>query len=155
MSSGVAAVLHHDVADNAEHPPLFKVLAALPVLAVHPVVPADGHWNTNNERTYSARFVAAQLKAGTMHRVTFAARLVPLFECALAALVLFLLASTLFGRGAGVVAALLWLCDPVVLGIGHLDGVDLPVRLDDARCWRWPWCAGWRGVRGAQWCGWA
>src|SRR5277367_3179297 len=57
VSSGVAAILHHDLADNAEHPPLFKVLAALPVLAVGPVVPADGHWNVNNERTYSARFV--------------------------------------------------------------------------------------------------
>ena len=81
VSSGVAAILHHDLADNAEHPPLFKVLAALPVLAVGPVVPADGHWNVNNERTYSARFVEAQMRAGTMHRVTFASRLVPLLEC--------------------------------------------------------------------------
>ena len=80
VSSGVAALLHHDVADNAEHPPLFKVLAALPVLIAHPVVPADGHWNRNNERTYSARFVEAQMRAGTMHRVTFASRLVPLLE---------------------------------------------------------------------------
>src|SRR5580692_7960139 len=52
VSSGVAAVLHHDLADNAEHPPLFKVLAAIPVLAMHPVVPPDGHWDTNNERAY-------------------------------------------------------------------------------------------------------
>ena len=84
VSSGVAAILHHDVADNAEHPPLFKVLAALPVLAVGPVVPADGHWNVNNERTYSARFVQAQIQAGTLRRVTFASRLVPLLECGLA-----------------------------------------------------------------------
>ena len=34
VSAGLVAILHHDVADNAEHPPLFKVLAALPVLAV-------------------------------------------------------------------------------------------------------------------------
>ncbi len=32
MSSGAVAVLHHDLADNPEHPPLFKVLAVLPVL---------------------------------------------------------------------------------------------------------------------------
>jgi hypothetical protein len=129
VSSGVAAILHHDVADNAEHPPLFKVLAALPVLAVHPVVPADGHWNVNNERAYSARFVEAQMRAGTMHRVTVAARLVPLLECALMAWALFALAAALFGAWSGVVAALLWLLDPVVLGIGHLDGVDLPFAL--------------------------
>src|ERR1700729_740571 len=83
VSAGLVAILHHDLADNAEHPPLFKVLAALPVLAAGPVVPGDGHWNVNNERTYSARFVQAQMRAGTMHRVVFASRLVPLLECGL------------------------------------------------------------------------
>jgi hypothetical protein len=92
-------------------------------LAVGPVVPADGHWNTNNERTYSAAFVQAQIKAGTLHRVTVASRLVPLLECALLALSLYALASLLFGVWAGVVAGLLWLLDPLVLGLGHLDGV--------------------------------
>jgi Dolichyl-phosphate-mannose-protein mannosyltransferase len=129
VSSGVAAILHHDLADNAEHPPLFKVLAALPVLVAGPVVPGDGHWNVNNERTYSARFVEAQMRAGTMHRVVFASRLVPLLECGLLALALYGLASLLFGFWPGVVAALLWLLNPLVLGIGHLDGVDLPFAL--------------------------
>ena len=129
VSSGLVAVLHHDVADNAEHPPLFKVLAALPVLAVGPVVPGDGHWNTNNERSYSTRFVRAQIGAGTLHRVTVASRLVPLVECALLALALYALASLLFGAWAGVVAALLWLLDPLVLGLAHIDGVDLPFAL--------------------------
>jgi hypothetical protein len=132
VSSGLVAVLHHDVADNAEHPPLFKVLAALPVLATHPVIPQDGHWNTNNERTYSARFVQAQMRAGTLHRVTVASRLVPLLECALLALVLYALASLLFGAWAGLVAAMLWLLDPLVLGLAHLDGVDLPFALTAA-----------------------
>jgi hypothetical protein len=129
VSSGVAALLHHDVADNAEHPPLFKVLAALPVLVAGPVVPADGNWTSNNERTYSARFVEAQMRAGTMHRVTFASRLVPLLECALLALALYALSALLFGPWSGVAAALLWLLNPLVLGLGHLDGVDLPFAL--------------------------
>src|SRR5580692_9579927 len=105
VSSGVIAVLHHDVADNAEHPPLFKVLAALPVLAANPVIPADGRWNVNNERTYSARFVQAQMRAGTLHRVTFASRLVPLVESGLLALALYALANLLFGAWAGALAA--------------------------------------------------
>jgi 4-amino-4-deoxy-L-arabinose transferase-like glycosyltransferase len=129
VSSGVVALLHHDVADNAEHPPLFKVLAALPVLAVHPVVPGDGHWDTNNERTYSARFVSAQMSAGTMHDVTVASRVVPLLECALLAVALYALGMLLFGRWAGVLAALLWLLNPLILGLGHLDGVDIPFAL--------------------------
>jgi 4-amino-4-deoxy-L-arabinose transferase-like glycosyltransferase len=131
VSSGAVAVLHHDLADNPEHPPLFKVLAALPVLAVRPVVP-QGNWNINNEHQYGARFVNAQLRAGTMHRVTFASRLVPLLECALLALVLYALASELFGHWPGVAAALLWLLNPLVLGLGHLDGVDVPFALSTA-----------------------
>jgi Dolichyl-phosphate-mannose-protein mannosyltransferase len=128
VSSGAVAVLHHDLADNPEHPPLFKVLAALPVLAVHPVIPV-GNWTINNEHRYSARFVQAQLHAGTMHRVTFASRLVPLLESGALALALYALASLLFGVWSGVIAALLWLFDPLVLGLGHLDGVDLPFAL--------------------------
>jgi 4-amino-4-deoxy-L-arabinose transferase-like glycosyltransferase len=129
VSSGVIAVLHHDLADNAEHPPLFKVLAALPVLAVQPVVPGDGRWNANNERTYSARFVDAQLKAGKIRAVTFSSRIVPLLETVAVAVALYALAAFLFGAWSGVVAALLWLCNPLVLGIGHLDGVDVPFAL--------------------------
>jgi 4-amino-4-deoxy-L-arabinose transferase-like glycosyltransferase len=129
VSAGVAAVLHHDVTLNDEHPPLFKVLAALPVLAAHPVVPVNGDWSGNDERVYSAAFVDAQLHAGTLRRVTFASRLVPLAEAVGVALVLAAMASGLFGPGAGLLAAALWLASPFVLGLGHLDGTDLPVAL--------------------------
>ena len=78
VSAGLAAVLHHDVTLNDEHPPLLKVLAVVPVLFAHPVVPADGRWNTNDELSYAARFTSAQLAAGKLASVTFAARLVPL-----------------------------------------------------------------------------
>ena len=82
MSAGLAAVLHHDVALNDEHPPLPKVLAVLPVLFGHPVVAADGTWSRNDELGYGAHFVAAQLAAGKLRSVTFASRLVPLAETA-------------------------------------------------------------------------
>ncbi len=129
VSAGLAAVLHHDVTLNDEHPPLPKVLAVLPVLFTHPVVPADGRWSGNDEQSYSARFVAAQLAAGKLRRVTFAARLVPLAETAGVAFVLFGIASELSGPVAGALAGMLWLASPFVLGIGHLDGTDVPFAL--------------------------
>jgi 4-amino-4-deoxy-L-arabinose transferase-like glycosyltransferase len=129
VSAGLAAVLHHDVALNEEHPPLPKVLAVLPVLFVHPVVPAGGRWSGNDELGYGARFVAAQLAAGKLRRVTFASRLVPLAETAGVAFVLFGLASELSGALAGALAGMLWLASPLVLGIGHLDGTDVPFAL--------------------------
>ena len=66
---------------------------------------------------------------GTMHRVTFASRLVPLLECALLALGSTRWPPSSSGVWSGVVAALLWLLNPLVLGLGHLDGVDLPFAL--------------------------
>ena len=59
----------------------------------------------------------------------FAARLVPLAETAGTALAIFALASELLGPGAGALGGLLWLSSPLVLGIGHLDGTDVPFAL--------------------------
>jgi dolichyl-phosphate-mannose-protein mannosyltransferase len=128
-SAGLAAVLHHDVTFNDEHPPLPKVLAALPVLFARPVVPANGGWSGNDEQSYAARFVAAQLAAGKLREVTFASRLVPLAETAGVAFVLFGIAGELSGPVAGLLAGMLWLASPLVLGIGHLDGTDVPFAL--------------------------
>ena len=126
VSAGLAAVLHHDVTLNDEHPPLPKVLAVLPVLPTRPVVPTDGRWSGNDEDSYGARFAAAQLAAGKLGRVTFASRLVPLAEAAGVAFVLFGIAGELSGPVAGALAGMLWLASPFVLGIGHLDGTDVP-----------------------------
>jgi 4-amino-4-deoxy-L-arabinose transferase-like glycosyltransferase len=129
VAAGIGAVLHHDLTLNDEHPPLPKALAALPVLLAHPVVPGNGPWSGNDEHSYSARFVSAQLSAGTLRRVTFAARLVPLAETIGVAFAAFALGSELFGAVAGAFAGILWLASPFVLGIGHLDGTDIPFAL--------------------------
>jgi 4-amino-4-deoxy-L-arabinose transferase-like glycosyltransferase len=143
VSAGVVGVLHHDLAYNEEHPPLPKVLAALPVLAAHPVVPIDRGWDSNDEHAYSARFVEAQAAAGKLHLETFLSRLVPLLEAVAVALVLYRLASDLFGRWAGVLAGVLWLADPLTLGLGHLDGVDVPFTLAVV-LFAWALLAWWR-----------
>ncbi|HEX4257489.1 MAG TPA: glycosyltransferase family 39 protein [Streptosporangiaceae bacterium] len=130
VSAGLAGILHHDVTLNDEHPPLPKALAALPVLFTHPAIPANGSWSGNDEQAYATRFLAAQLAAGHVRPVTFASRLVPLAETAAVAFVLFALAMELFGSAlAGLLAGALWLASPLVLGIGHLDGVDIPFAL--------------------------
>jgi hypothetical protein len=161
VSAGLAGILHHDVTLNAEHPPLPKALAALPVLLTHPVIPPNGPWSGNDEHAYAARFLDAQLAAGDLRAVTFASRLVPLAGTAAVAFVLFALALELFGPAAdpaadrragpetgprtsalaGLLAGTLWLASPLVLGIGHLDGVDVPFALATTlSCWalvRW------------------
>jgi hypothetical protein len=154
VAAGVAAVLHHDLAFNSEHPPLPKVLAALPVLLAHPVVPATESCADDSERICSAQFVRAQVSAGRLRDVTFASRLVPLVMAVGVAFVAYALAGELFGAGAGALAGLLWLASPLVLGIGHLDGTDVPfalaVTLSSWALARW---LRRRTVRGLVWTG--
>jgi dolichyl-phosphate-mannose-protein mannosyltransferase len=136
VSAGLAAVLHHDATYNDEHPLLPKVVAVLPVLLTHPVVPANGHWDTNDERTYSATFLDAQRRAGLLRSVTLASRVIPLLEAAGLAFVLYALGRDLFGRAAGTLAGLLWLLSPFVLGLGHLESLDVSFALATA-LWSW------------------
>jgi hypothetical protein len=124
VAAGLQAVLHHDLAINAEHPPLPKVVAILPVLLVRPVVPANSMPNANDERAYSALFVRDQVQAGKLRSVTFASRLAVLLEVLGVAALLFALGRRLFGELAGTLAAALWLLSPFVLGLGHLDAID-------------------------------
>ncbi len=53
----------------------------------------------------------------------------PLAEAVAIAFLLYALARRLFGRAGGLLAGGLWLAGPVVVGLGHLDGVDLPFTL--------------------------
>ena len=153
VAAGLAAILHHDLTFNDEHPPVPKVLAALPVLLAHPVIPANGRWSGNDERSYSARFARAQLGAGRLRIVTFASRLVPLAESAGVAFALYGLGAELFGATAGAFAGLLWLASPLVLGIGHLDGTDIPFALAVTLC---SWAlARWLRLRTTRALGWA
>jgi hypothetical protein len=124
VAAGLQAVLHHDLAMNAEHPPLPKVVAVLPVLLLGPVVPANPTPNANDERAYSAQFVRDQVTAGTLRSVTFASRLAVLLEAVGVALLLFSIGRRLFGEMAGTLAAALWLLSPLVLGLSHLNAVD-------------------------------
>jgi hypothetical protein len=124
VAAGLQAVLHHDLAINAEHPPLSKVVAILPVLLARPVVPANRAPNSNDERAYSAQFVQDQVKAGKLRSVTFASRLAALLEALGVAALLFALGRRLFGETAGTLAASLWLLSPFVLGLSHLNAVD-------------------------------
>ena len=129
VSAGLLALKEHDLAYNAEHPPLAKAIAAIPVLTTGATLPPGHVHDINDERTYSAAFLRQQRRDGVLDQVTFASRVVPVATVLLVAVLLFLLARRLAGRSAGLLAAALWLVSPVVIGLGHLNGVDLTFAL--------------------------
>ena len=71
-------------------------------------------------------FVRHDAANGRLQADLFTARIVPILEAAAAGVLIALLAGRLFGTAAGVFAALLWLLNPFVIGLGHLDGIDIP-----------------------------
>ena len=115
LSGGVTALTDHQLRLTPEHPPLPKVLAALPALAEHPVIPHGEAWRKGDGFTYPDQFLQAQLDAGKLQRVTFASRLVPLAIAVGVGWVLYALAASLFGRAAGLLAGGLWLTTPFVM----------------------------------------
>ncbi len=125
LAGGVTALTEHQLRLTPEHPPLPKVLAALPVLAAHPVIPHGESWARGDSFTYPDQFLQAQLDAGKLQSVTFVSRLVPLAIAAGVGWALYALAASLFGRAGGLLAGGLWLTTPFVLGLGHLDGNDV------------------------------
>jgi hypothetical protein len=125
LSSGLTAVTRHEFRFNVETGPLPKVLAALPALAAHPIIPDGKIWDDANGPAITNRFLAAQTSEGKLRRVFFFARTVTIAEGILAGVVAYALAAGLFGRAAGLLAAGLWLTTGFVLGLSHLVGIDV------------------------------
>lgn len=127
IAAGVAAITERDLRLNPEHPPLAKVVAALPVLLANPVVPSTPAWVNADALEFSEDFAAAQ--GSSFRSMVFLSRLVPIAEALLTGLLLYCLGSRLFGQTAGLLSAGSWLTLPLVLGIGHLNGLDIPFAL--------------------------
>jgi hypothetical protein len=128
LSTGVTGATRHQLQVTSGHPPLPEVLAALPVLAARPVIPAGEHWRAGSA-LYANDFLDAQARAGKLREVVFLGRLIPLLEAVAVGVVLYALGKALFARSAGLLAAGAWLTMPFTLGLGHINGDDVPFTL--------------------------
>jgi hypothetical protein len=129
LAAGITGLTRHQLRITPEHPALPGLLAAVPALAAHPVIPKGRSWRSGYSERYAREFVTAQSRAGKLQSVTFLGRLVPLVEGVAVALLAYTLAKRLFGRPAGLLAATVWLTLPFTLGLSHLNGVDVPFSL--------------------------
>jgi hypothetical protein len=126
VSAGVASLERHDLRLNPQHPPLAKALAAIPVLLARPWLPGGRAWERHHERSYARVFLMEARHRRQLRELTLLSRIVPLLELMASGLLVFVLARRLGGPPAGLLAAALWLLNPLTLGIGHVDGIDLP-----------------------------
>jgi Dolichyl-phosphate-mannose-protein mannosyltransferase len=131
---------------NPEQPPLVKVLAALPLLPLHPVVDT-GHvsWTAARQWEFGRRFLYAWNDGD---RLLLRGRLVVVVLSLALVAAVFLRARGLFGPAAGLLALLLATLSPELLAHGTLVTTDLAVALfvflavaafDRATARRAPW----------------
>lgn len=128
LAAGYAYLTRGDYRLNPEHPPLIKLIAAIPLLALdldfneeHPSWKAADQWAFGEEFINNNRVSA--------HRITFAGRLPVVGLSVLLALLVFRWAKEIYGTQAGVVALVLYAFSPNILAHSRLVTFDLPIAL--------------------------
>jgi len=121
LPSGYTYLATGDFRLNPQHPPLVKLLAALPLLALDPALDlGDPAWVQGEEWAFGHRF----LYTNDADRLLLWARLPTVALAMLAGLYVWLWASALWGRRAALLALLLYATCPTVLAHGRLVTMD-------------------------------
>lgn len=121
IGAGFQSLKHRDFGLNPEHPPLVKMIAAVPLLGMNLREPVLQNRYFKTEAYLSGR----DLIFGNDHeKVIFRARMFASVFALLVALLAFLTAQEMFGTGAGFLALVLIVFDPNVLAHGALVTTD-------------------------------
>jgi 4-amino-4-deoxy-L-arabinose transferase-like glycosyltransferase len=111
---------------NPEHPPLVKIVSALPLLALHPKVNFDDPaWQAEPPDQW--RFGYGFLFTNDADRLLFWGRMPIVLLGTLLGVYVFLWARDLFGPAAGLLALFLYSFCPNVIAHSHLVTMDLPL----------------------------
>jgi len=128
LAAGYSYVKTGDFRMNPEHPPLAKILAALPLLALQPSLPLDStSWGKADEYGFGMRFFERNI--ASIDRLLFAARLVSIFLTACLGLAIALWTRDVFSPGTAILALALYAFDPTVIAHGHYVKNDVPATL--------------------------
>lgn len=131
LTSGYLALTQHDLRVNREHPPFVKILAALPLVPLHPVVPPDPpgaapRGSEDYEFDASRRFL---YQANDADRLLSYARLSIVGLTLLAALALYLWARAVLGPLPALAALAMMVFEPNILAHGRLVTTDMGATL--------------------------
>ncbi len=137
LSAGYTYDKYHDFRLNPEHPPLVKMLSAWPLLYQNVHDPVDpSNWqnaqsffrgNYEASSAYGSAFLYGS--GNDAKTLLFYGRLANIGLTLVLGLTLFLIAFSLWGAVAGLVATLLYVLDPTVMAHGHLVTTDMGAAL--------------------------
>jgi hypothetical protein len=124
LFSGYISLKHCDFGLNPEHPPMVKMVAALPLLHLHLDVPEVQKRNFKMEAFEDGKRFAAWNSA---QDILFRARMAASVFTVLLGLLIFLAAREMFGAGAGWFALALFAFDPNFLAHGAMVTTDVGI----------------------------
>jgi len=149
LAAGYSYLLTGDFHINPEHPPLGKILPALPLLSLHPDLPAENPDWKGDQRMFGAAFLYRnRLDPDTM---LFTGRLVTIGTSLALGLVLVLWVRRHFGAGPAAFTLFLYVLDANVLAHGRYVTNDVLAAL-----WCFVSCIVWgdyliKGRRSRMW----
>ena len=124
ISAGYSYWKTRDFRMNPEHPPLAKLLAAIPLLPLRlRFNQSEQSWQTGIEDAFAFKF----LYGNNADRVLFWSRAAMVLLAAFGAVITFMWARDLFGNAAGVFAVALYSFCPNLIGHGMLVTTDIPL----------------------------
>jgi hypothetical protein len=137
LPAGYTYWMTRDFRLNPEHPPLAKLIAALPLLAIKPHLDLSWpEWETREQYIFGYGF----LYTNDADRLLFWGRLPMTLLATLGGLIVFLWSRDMFGMPSGLLALGLFAFSPNLLAHGMLVTTDVPVAvfmtLALYLCWR-------------------
>ncbi|MFI5173963.1 MAG: ArnT family glycosyltransferase [Terriglobia bacterium] len=125
LPAGYSYLLKRDFRLNPEHPPLLKVLCALPLLALRPHMNFDDPlWNIP---PHQSEFGSHFLYSNDADRLLFYGRLPMVLISTLLGLIIFRWAQQLYGNVPGLFALTLFAFSPNLIAHSHLVTTDVGV----------------------------
>ena len=119
--AGYMSLKHHDFGLNPEHPPLVKMVAAIPLQSMNLREPQLQNRYFKSEAYLGGRDL---IYGNDFNSIIFRARMFASIFALLTALLAFLTAREMFGTGAGFIALLLIVFEPNFLAHGGLVTTD-------------------------------
>jgi 4-amino-4-deoxy-L-arabinose transferase-like glycosyltransferase len=121
IPAGYMSLKHHDFGLNPEHPPLVKMIAAIPLMGMDIREPQLQNRQFKTEAYLSGRDLIFQ---NDFETIIFRARAAASIFALMVALLAFLTAREMFGTGAGFLSLLLIVFEPNLLAHGALVTTD-------------------------------
>jgi hypothetical protein len=124
LPAGYAYIKKADFRFNPEHPPLVKMMAALPLLSMKiPALEKNPYWDSKNEWQFGRYFL---FHSGIdADKALFHARLMMLLLALLLAVVVFQWSKALYGETAAVFSLFLFAFEPNLIGNAQVIHTDL------------------------------